>query len=96
MPPDDAMAGQPDRVVDLATARASRSGYAKDWTPLMALKAVVREIEDGTMAPDMVFVAMRQTHGEETASYDFACAGGDDVHLVGLLTMHVHQLLNET
>lgn len=85
----------PRPVVDLAEERASRSDDARDWTPLMALKALVREIEDGGAAPDMLYVAMRQQHSHDEASYDCVCAGGDDVQLVGLLTTHVHQLLND-
>lgn len=85
----------PKEIVSLDEARAARSDYARDWTPLYALKKAVESIESGEMTPDMVYIAFRQKHGEGMASYDCYCAGGDDIHFAGLLTTHIHQLLTE-
>jgi hypothetical protein len=42
----------------------------------------------------MVFICMRQMDGDDMAIYDSSCAGVDRIKAVGLLTTHIHQILN--
>jgi hypothetical protein len=88
------MPKESDEVIDLSVVRASKSSDALDWTPVLALKKVVSEIEAGEINPDMVFICMRQMDGDDMAIYDSSCAGVDRIKAVGLLTTHIHQILN--
>lgn len=77
--------------VSLAARRVDRSNDCRDWTPLEALRELVKDIESGARNPRAIYVAMESETDE--ASYTklgFVCAGADRTELVGLLMRHVH------
>ncbi|KKK53850.1 hypothetical protein LCGC14_3090650, partial [marine sediment metagenome] len=75
-----------DEPVNLAEKRATRDGDCREWTPVDALKTCLREIENGKMNPDILYIAMTERDVEKNeAYYDFIVAGGKKLEIVGLL-----------
>lgn len=76
--------------VNLAEERAVRDGDCRKWTPVDALKACLRDIENGDINPDILYIAMvRDNEERNEASYDFQVAGGKKLEIVGLLYRHL-------
>ena len=76
-------------TVSLADARAHKTGDCRDWSVLDVLKAVIRDIESGEIAPDMVMVAMREKDDERNwANFPMYCAGGTTLEIQGLVAKH--------
>lgn len=86
-----------DEPIDLIAIRNERLASEKHdgrlWSPLECLKALVRDLEDGTMKPvDMVYVAMRRQHPDGTSDYPYYNAGGAGVEVKGLLAQHLFDI----
>ncbi len=76
--------------VNLAEERATRDGDCREWTPVDALKACLRDIENGEIVPDILYIAMAQSdEGKDEAYYDFKVAGGKKLDIIGLLFKHL-------
>lgn len=84
------MAGE---IVNLNEHRAKEKKDCRLWTPLDALKAAVRAIEDGGADPGMVFIAFRTKPDEDGAvEFSYLCAGGTNLEMSGLLAQHMTRL----
>ena len=76
--------------VNLAEERAVRDGDCRKWAPVDALKACLRNIENGEINPDILYIAMVERDEEKNeANYDFQAAGGKKLEIVGLLYRHL-------
>jgi hypothetical protein len=52
------------------------------------LRTVLKHIEDGTIDPLMVYVALETSDSEDDDAYPFYQAGGNTLEMAGLLTLH--------
>ena len=76
-------------IISLNEERAEREQNAKLWTPLEALKALVRDLESGAMpVVDGVYVAMLWKDGDNFG-YPFWTAGMSALEIRGMLTQHL-------
>lgn len=83
-------------VVNLAARRAMLESDCRMWTPLDALKDAVRQIENGELKPDMVYIAMRElTDDGMGADWPSIVAGGTAIEINGLLVKHMHRQLSD-
>lgn len=73
---------------NLAMERMHRSGDCREWKPLDALKELIRDIEDGTINPDMLYICMREVK-EDSAYFPFVVAGVTEIECLGLLYKHL-------
>lgn len=79
-----------DEPVDFAERRALKEDDAKLWTPLAALKKIVREIEGGEASPRLLYIAMQSERREDgLAAYNYIYAGGTNLECCGLLAVHL-------
>ena len=79
-----------EKLVNLSEKRASREGDCRLWDPVDALRACLRDIENGEIKPDILYIAMalRDTK-KNTIDYAFLAAGGTKLELLGLLYRHL-------
>lgn len=82
------------KVRSLGEVKAEKAQDCRLWTPLEALKALVRDIEAGEIAPEMVYVAMRVRDPDDPnlVEYRYQTAGAANMELSGLLAQHLHRL----
>lgn len=79
-----------ETIVNLAEERAGREADCQLWSPADALRACLRDIENGEINPDILYIAMVQRDIEKnTADYDFKAAGGTKLEILGLLYRHL-------
>lgn len=84
--------GNDNEPINLNRRRAEKSGDCRHWTVLDALRATIADIEAGTIAPDAVYIAMRQMAPEQRSKYHYAAAGCTNMELCGLLAIHMSAL----
>ena len=82
------------KVRSLNQTKADKEQDCRLWTPLEALEALVQEIKNGEISPDMVYVAMRVRDADDTnlVFYNYTTAGATNMELSGLLAQHLHRL----
>jgi hypothetical protein len=76
-------------VENLGKARADRTNDCRDWTVTDALREALRKVESGEIKPEMVYVAFYSHTEDRLCEYDYQCAGGKKIELLGLLTRHL-------
>lgn len=82
--------------VNLNAHRARAAHDSRLWSPLEALKDAVAKIESGELKPDMIYIAMRECDDEANlANWPATIAGATNIETVGLLTMHLHRMVND-
>ncbi len=65
-----------DAPVSLAEVRATKAADARLWSPLDCLRAVIRDIESGEIAPEQISVQfMERKKDGEGRWYSGYCAG---------------------
>lgn len=70
--------------------RAVKADDATLWTPVEALKKVLREIESGEISPRLVYIAMQSQRREDgLAAYNYVYAGGSNLEACGLLAFNL-------
>ena len=84
----------PDEPINLREARANKAEDARLWTPLDALKALVRDLENGECQEvQVVYVAMGRINDKgQLCSTPFYTAGSNTLGLRGLLTQHLYDM----
>ena len=81
-------------LVDLNKERVGRSNDSRDWTPRDALVAAIKAIDDGSIKPEMVYIAFQsepftKPDGQKTAFLDHYAAGMTNLETAGLLALHL-------
>ncbi len=80
-------------VSNLNSKRADRSGDCRDWTVTDCLEEALREIAEGEINPDMVYIAFRVKDEEDNSSvFPNYCAGVTNIECRGLLFKHLTDL----
>ena len=71
--------------VNLATAKAYRTGDPKDWSVRDMLVDQIRRIDDGEINPRHAVVAMHFANKDGGTSTGYARSGGTQIEVVGTL-----------
>lgn len=80
--------------ISLAQARADREQNAKLWSPLECLKATIRDIEAGVIAPTSLYISMATSENGCTR-FSYACAGLSRLEAIGLLSQQLHDVMSD-
>lgn len=86
----DDFAGYP---VSVSEARADREDDCRLWSPRDALISVLRDIDEGKVAPDALICVYRQRGEDGIMTTHFAAASPDIHTSLGLLTRGQFRLM---
>ena len=86
----DDFAGYP---VSVSEARADREDDCRLWSPRDALISVLRDIDEGKVAPDALICVYRQRGDDGSMRTHFAAASPDIHTSLGLLTRGQFKLM---
>lgn len=76
-----------DDVVSLNEARAEKAGDNSLWSPLDCVRAIARDIEDGEISPQSIFVIAVKYEGDGEMVISRYRSNLDGVHEVALLAV---------
>ena len=76
--------------INLAKPRADKADDCRLWTPLDALKDLIRQIEDGEVAPDRLIVIHHKGAAGPGDLY-VRFAGVDKLQTLALLSIALHE-----
>ena len=80
-----------DSPVSLNEVRAEKEGDCRMWSVAECLRAVLRDIEEGKINPDAVYVAMRETGDDGGLIFPCRVAGLNTLELWGMISAHLHE-----
>ncbi len=80
-------------VESLNSRRATKSGDCRDWSVEDCLREALQHVVEGTIDPDMVYIAFREKDEEDSsATFPSYCAGVTNIECRGLLFKHLTDL----
>jgi hypothetical protein len=82
-----------DKVISLGNVRAHQQNDARAWTPLEALKALVRDIEAGAVNPVAMSAWYWHKNADGSTSLHYSAAGLTHEQHVAMLLAAQHDAL---
>ncbi len=80
-----------DNIISLGEVRAHQNCDARHWTPLEALKSLVRQIEAGELNPCAVSAWYWDSHKDGSTSLHYAAAGLTYEQHIAMLSLAHHK-----
>lgn len=81
-----------DAPVSLAEVRSDRSQKCSDWTPRDCLIDLLRQIDKGTVRPDVLVISWAQTVGPDAVNSHYSVAAPNVLAALGVVARSAYRM----